>query len=147
MNWLNKLFGKSSNGPPREDGNKDTIIAILHNRLDALKDEKGELKRLLEVEKKDNEILNDRITEMRTERDELKKLVRHQTEADLLLISKQIEKRILVGESIKKNDGMLRAQQSLLQRQASLDGGQSPFRDEFWFSQHMAQQGARGIAR
>ena len=41
---------------------------------------------------------------------DLKKLVREQTEADLLLVSKQIEKRILEGKKIKKEDPIIHQQ-------------------------------------
>ena len=60
---------------------------------------------------------------------DLKKLVREQTEADLLLVSKQIEKRILEGKKIKKEDPIIH-QQNFLQQQLGrmneMENRQSP---------------------
>ena len=63
-----------------------------------------------------------RVESLTKERDELKAKVRKQTEADLLLVSMQIQKRILEGEKIETSGSL----QSLYMQQQSL-AANSPY--------------------
>ena len=48
--------------------------------------------------------------------EELRKRVRVQNEADLFLVSSQIQNRILRGEPVSQEDGMVKAQQTFVER-------------------------------
>ena len=105
-------------------------------RIDVLDAENVELRRKNSNLWDSYSSANNRAEVLAKESADLKAKIRKQTEADLLLVSMQIQKRILEGEKIETSSGL----QALYAQQQSLASNLSPY------SGYMSQLGGLGQA-
>lgn len=105
-------------------------------RIDVLDAENVELRRKNSNLWDSYNSANNRAEVLAKESTDLKAKIRKQTEADLLLVSMQIQKRILEGEKIETSSGL----QALYAQQQSLASNISPY------SGYMGQLGGLGHA-
>lgn len=105
-------------------------------RIDVLDAENVELRRKNSNLWDSYSSANNRAEVLAKESADLKAKIRKQTEADLLLVSMQIQKRILEGEKIETSSGL----QALYAQQQSLASNISPY------SGYMGQLGGLGQA-
>lgn len=103
-------------------------------RIDVLDAENVELRRKNSALWDSYNSANNRAEVLAKENSDLKAKIRKQTEADLLLVSMQIQQRILAGEKIETSSGL----QSLYAQQQALAANYSPY------GSYMSQLGSLG---